>query len=97
MHNNSLLLIAPKHLEWIAEEIPPLQPDEVLIQTKAGAISIGSELPLYCGTARSARPAFYPRMTGYESVGIVIERGPAVQRFEVGDRAINNYHPKKCG
>jgi alcohol dehydrogenase len=32
MHNHSLLLTAPKHLEWIAGEIPPLQPDEVLIQ-----------------------------------------------------------------
>jgi alcohol dehydrogenase len=97
MHNHSLLLTAPKHLEWIAEEIPPLQPDEVLIQTKAGAISIGSELPLYCGTARSARPAFYPRMTGYESAGIVIARGPAVKRYEVGDRAVAFYGHREFG
>jgi alcohol dehydrogenase len=97
MRNHSFLLTAPKHLEWIAEETPPLQPNEVLIQTKAGAISIGSELPLYCGTARSARPAFYPRMTGYESAGIVIERGLAVQRFRVGDRAVAFYGHREFG
>ena len=97
MYNHSLLLTAPRQLEWIAGEIPPLQPDEVLIQTKAGAISIGSELPIYCGTARSARPGFYPRMTGYESAGIVIERGPEVQRFEVGDRAVAFYGHREYG
>lgn len=97
MRNHSLLLTAPRHLAWVAEEMPPLQPDEVLIQTKAGAISIGSELPIYCGTERSAVSAYYPRMTGYESAGIVIERGPAVQRFQVGDRAVAFYGPREYG
>jgi alcohol dehydrogenase len=60
MHNHSLLLTTTRHLEWAAEEIPSLQAYEVLIQTKAGAISIGSELPIYCGTARSARALYYP-------------------------------------
>ena len=97
MRNHSLLLTGPKHLEWIAGEIPPLQPDEVLIRTKAGAISIGSELPIYCGTARSARSEYYPRMTGYESIGIVIDCGPAVQRFQVGDRAVAFYGHREYG
>jgi alcohol dehydrogenase len=97
MHNHSLLLTAPKHLQWIAEEIPLLRPDEVLTQTKAGAISIGSELPIYCGTARSAHSASYPRMTGYESIGIVIDRGSAVRRFEVGDRVVAFYGHREYG
>ena len=97
MHNHSLLLTAARHLEWIAGEIPPLQPHDVLIQTKAGAISIGSELPIYCGTSRSARPAYYPRMTGYESVGIVIDRGSAIRRFEVGDRVVSFYGHREYG
>ena len=97
MCNYSLLLTAPRQLEWIAEEISPLQANEVLIQTTSGAISIGSELPIYCGTARSAGLAYYPRMTGYESAGIVIARGPAVQRFEVGDRAVAFYGHREFG
>jgi alcohol dehydrogenase len=91
MHRKSLLLAAPGQLEWVSEDLPPLQPHEVLIQTTAGAISIGSELPLYCGTARSTEPIHYPRMTGYESAGIVIGCGSNVQRFQVGDRVIAFY------
>ncbi len=97
MRNHSLLLTAARHLEWIAQEIPPLQADEVLIQTTSAAISIGSELPIYCGTARSATPAYYPRMMGYESIGIVIDRGSAVQRLQVGDRAVAFYGHREYG
>src|SRR5260370_34084576 len=91
MHRKSLLLTAPGQLEWVNENLPPLQPHEVLIQTTTGAISIGSELPLYCGTARSTEPIRYPRMTGYESAGVVIGCGSNVKRFQVGDRVIAFY------
>jgi alcohol dehydrogenase len=91
MYRHSLLLNAPRQLEWVIEDLPPLQPHEVLIQTTSGAISIGSELPLYCGTARSDEPIRYPRMTGYESAGIIISCGSHVQRFQVGDRVIAFY------
>jgi len=97
MRNHSLLLTATRYLEWAAEEIPSLQADEVLIQTKAGAISVGSELPIYCGTARSSRTPYYPRMTGYESVGIVIDRGSKVRRFQIGDRAVAFYGHREYG
>ena len=91
MHRKSLLLTAPVQLEWVLEDLSLLQPDEVLIQTTAGAISIGSELPIYSGTARSTEPIRYPHMTGYESAGIVIARGSDVQRLQVGDRVIAFY------
>jgi alcohol dehydrogenase len=69
----------------------------VLVQTRAGAISIGAELPQYCGTARSTEAARYPRMTGYESVGTVIARGVDVQRLKVGDRVVAFYgHCTHC-
>src|SRR5215469_9021536 len=97
MRNHSLLITAPRRLAWVAAEMLPLQRAEVLIQTKAGAISIGSELPIYRGTERSAVTAYYPRMTGYESAGIVIECGPAVQRFQVGDRAVAFYGHREYG
>src|SRR6266566_1430540 len=91
MRRQSLHLTAPRQLEWVIEDLPPLQPHEVLIQTTAGAISIGSELPIYCGTARSIEPIRYPRMTGYESAGVVISCGSHVQRFKTGDRVIAFY------
>ncbi len=91
MHRYSLLLTAPGQLEWVFEDLSPLQPHEVLIQTTAGAISIGSELAMYRGTARSTEPIRYPRMTGYESAGIIIARGSNVQRLQVGDRVIAFY------
>jgi alcohol dehydrogenase len=91
MHSQSLLLSAPGQLEWVLEDLPSLQPHEVLIQTTTGAISIGSELPIYTGTARSSEPIRYPRMTGYESAGVIISCGSHVQRFKTGDRVIAFY------
>ncbi len=96
MHNEkiiarSLLLMAPQHLEWVSAELPPLGVQDVLVQTRTGAISIGSELPRYRGTARSSKESEYPCMTGYESIGIVLACGNAVQRIRPGDRVIAFY------
>ncbi len=91
MRRQSLLLVAPRQLEWITEELPPLRPNEVLVQTTAGAISTGSELPRYRGTARSTHPASYPQMTGYESTGAIVACGSAVQRLQAGDRVVAYY------
>ncbi|HEY7123721.1 MAG TPA: hypothetical protein VH540_07180 [Ktedonobacterales bacterium] len=94
MDTRSLLLTGPRQLEWVSETLPAhkaLKPDEILVQTTAGAISIGSELPIYLGTARSGKPAFYPRMTGYESVGRVLACGSAVQRIHPDDRVLAFY------
>jgi alcohol dehydrogenase len=91
MRRQSLLLVAPRQLEWITEELPPLLPNEVLVQTTAGAISIGSELPRYGGIARSTHPPSYPQMTGYESTGAIVACGSAVQRFQAGERVVAFY------
>lgn len=97
MRRRSLLLTGPERLEWVEEELPPLQPDELLIQTDAGAISIGAELPQYRGNARHSAPARYPHMTGYESVGKVIACGAQVQRFSLGDRVVAFYGHRTHG
>lgn len=97
MRRRSLLLTGPERLEWVEEELLPLQPDELLIQTDAGAISIGAELPQYRGNARHSAPARYPHMTGYESVGKVIACGAQVQRFSLGDRVVAFYGHRTHG
>lgn len=97
MRRRSLLLTGPERLEWVEEAIPPLQPNELLIQTEAGAISIGAELPQYRGNARHTAPAQYPHMTGYESAGRVIACGAEARRFKVGDRVVAFYGHRTHG
>lgn len=91
MQSRSLLLTAPRQVAWVAEDVPPLQPDEVLVRTRAGAISIGAELPQYAGTARSTDLPCYQYMTGYESVGAVIACGSQVKKLHVGQRVVAFY------
>ena len=86
-----LYLTAPGRLEWISEELPPVGPYDVLVQTSAAAISIGSELPLYTGNARSGCLPRYPRSMGYESVGVTVACGSEVQRVQCGERVVAFY------
>ncbi|MBO0778866.1 MAG: zinc-binding dehydrogenase [Ktedonobacteraceae bacterium] len=87
----SLVLTAPRRLEWIAEKLPTPGENEVLVRTRAGAISMGTELPHYRGISRTSKPRPYPYMTGYESLGIVIERGAAVSELQMGQRVVSFY------
>jgi len=91
MERRSLLPTAPHQLEWVAEDLLPPAPEEVLVRTIAGAVSIGTELPQYQGTEREIVARGYPRMTGYESLGEVIACGSAVRGLERGDRVIAFY------
>jgi alcohol dehydrogenase len=91
MRSQSLMLVAPHQMSWIEQDLPPVGPRDLLVETSLGAISIGAELPQFRGDARSIVPERYPRMTGYESLGIVRERGAAVRRFKVGDRVVASY------
>src|SRR2546421_3303280 len=91
-HTSSRLwLTAPRNMAWLTEELSAVGPHDVLVQTCAGAISIGSELPLYAGISRASRPPQYPRSIGYESVGIVVACGSTVQRVQCGDRVVAFY------
>lgn len=87
----SLLLAGPGNLVWREEALPAVGEGAVLVETTAGAISVGSELPLYRGYARSSQPASYPRMTGYESLGIVRYVGARVSDLAPGDRVVAFY------
>lgn len=60
------------------------QPDDVLIKVHATGIC-GSDLHLLHGGNPSAS---YPRIPGHEITGEVIEIGPAVTKWKVGDRVI---------
>lgn len=96
MQRRSLLLTAPRQLAWVAEDVPSLRPDEVLVQTRAGAISIGAEVPQYTGTARSTSQPGYPYMTGYESIGTVVACGSQVKNLHTGQRVVAFYGHRTC-
>jgi alcohol dehydrogenase len=91
MQCHSLLLTAPRELRWVAEPLPPLGPDDILVATRTGAISLGTELPHYRGDSRGSHPDTYPRMTCYENVGIVQACGAAVTHLRPGDRVVCTY------
>lgn len=97
MYASSLLLTAPGQLAWIQEELRPLRPDEVLVQTTASAISIGTELPKFLGISRNAKVAHYSCMTGYESVGHIVACGSTVHHLRLGERVVAFYGHRTHG
>ncbi|MGZ3675985.1 MAG: alcohol dehydrogenase catalytic domain-containing protein, partial [Ktedonobacterales bacterium] len=88
MERQSLLLVAPHQFEWRSEKLPHPGAHDVLVQTIAGAVSIGTELPQYMGTERETVAHGYPRMTGYESLGMVMARGSDVRDLPIGERVV---------
>lgn len=97
MQNKSLLLVAPRRLEWVSEELALLKPHEVRIRTGASAISIGTELAHYTGESRHSTSDHYPMMTGYESLGTVIETGSEVHGLPIGTRVVASYGHRTIG
>jgi alcohol dehydrogenase len=83
----ALLLHAPRDLRWVTGAPPELDPHDVLMQIRTGAISLGTDLPLYLGCSRGV-PAAYPLMTGYETIGEVEACGAAVQTVAQGNRVV---------
>ncbi len=86
--SHALLLTAPRTLVWQAQPLPPLQKDEVLVRTRFSAVSLGTEVPLFMGSSRNPAHVTYPKMTGYETYGVVEAVGEAVGDFHVGDPVV---------
>ncbi|MBI4578059.1 MAG: zinc-binding alcohol dehydrogenase [Planctomycetes bacterium] len=97
----TLLFAGPRRIEFREQATEPLKPDEVRIQTMYSGISRGTEMTVYRGTSPYLKKRFdpqtklfrateqpswqYPIEFGYENVGRIVETGPAVQGFGVGD------------
>ncbi|HVU68309.1 MAG TPA: zinc-binding alcohol dehydrogenase [Ktedonobacteraceae bacterium] len=81
------MLTAPRSLAWVSETLPSPGLQEVVVETRVSAISIGSELPLYQGIMSVS----HPRRMGYENVGRVVACGPSVQHLRPGDRVVGFY------
>ncbi|PED86356.1 zinc-binding dehydrogenase [Bacillus cereus] len=97
MEQYKLILKGPKQLKWEINEIKDIQDDEIIVKTIAGAISIGAELPQYNGSDVTEMNPFYPRKTGYESYGEVIQVGNKVTHVNVGDKVVSFYGHETIG
>jgi L-iditol 2-dehydrogenase len=69
--------------------IPEIGPDEVLVKTIASGIC-GGELMEWYHAPRA------PKVMGHEPAGIIVDKGPLVKNFNVGDRIFVN-HYVSCG
>lgn len=94
MEQNSLVLYGKEELSWNKEALPALKNDQVLIKTIAGAISVGAELSQYMGSDITASSSHYPKETGYENYGEVVEIGSEVSMLNIGDRVVAFYGHK---
>lgn len=76
------VLTGPQKFEFQEELLPPLLPDEVLVQVAACGVCT-SELDMWEGKAGGQ---IYPRYPGHEVSGIVADMGKDVQGLTPGDR-----------
>ncbi|HDR7641490.1 zinc-binding dehydrogenase [Bacillus wiedmannii] len=97
MEQNKLVLKGTKRLKWETRKIKSIQDDEIIVKTIAGAISIGAELPQYKESDVTDTNPIYPRKTGYESYGEVIQVGNKVTNLNVGDRVVSFYGHETIG
>lgn len=97
MEQNSLVLYGKKKLKWAKRTLPPIANDEVLIKTIAGAVSVGAELPQFMESDITDTSPRYPKETGYESFGEIVEVGNEVKSLNIGDRVVTFYGHKDYG
>ncbi|MED1559896.1 alcohol dehydrogenase catalytic domain-containing protein [Bacillus paramycoides] len=97
MKQYKLVLEGPKQLKWETDEVRLLQDDEIIVKTIAGAISIGAELPQYNNSDISDSNPLYPKETGYESYGEVVQVGNKVTNLNVGDKVVSFYGHQTLG
>lgn len=103
MKRLSLYFSDPRELTIIQDDLPPLQADQVLVQTILSAISPGTELLFYRAQFPRNLPvdeyipalqqaARYPLKYGYSLVGRVVAVGTAIEPVWQ-DRLVFAFHP----
>src|SRR5436309_2721607 len=76
----------PEEVVYLEEQIlPPLQPQEVLVEVKAAAIN-PADLTMIQGKYGILPPL--PSVIGYDGVGTVVEIGSEVSGLQVGQQVI---------
>ncbi|NIY84383.1 zinc-dependent alcohol dehydrogenase [Vibrio hepatarius] len=94
MKRKCAVLTEPKKFQIIEEELPQVQPHEVLVEVEAIGLC-HSDMPTYLGDSQLGfdkrghmamiKDIQYPAHIGHESVGIIKEIGSDVTDYKVGD------------
>lgn len=100
IESRSLVFTAPRRVEVRTAPLPPLQDDEVLVETLCSAISAGTEMLVYRGQFPHLHDSQdglssdleYPLAYGYACVGKVREVGRSVNR-EWQDKLVFAFQP----
>ena len=75
----------PSALKWVDEATPLSRPDGVKIQVTAAGVNFADIMMRMGLYPEAPKPPFIP---GYEVAGKVIEIGPLVKNFKLGDRVL---------
>ncbi|MGB9660397.1 MAG: L-threonine 3-dehydrogenase [Moorellaceae bacterium] len=71
--------------------VPKVEGDEILVKVKCAAIC-GTDLHIYDWTPYAQQRVKPPMVFGHEFSGEVVEVGPEVKKFKVGDRVAGETH-----
>lgn len=81
----AIVLEQPEHIAFTALDLTPPGPEDVVVDIEHSGISTGTEKLLFNGRMPAFPGMGYPLVPGYESVGRVVQAGPASHR-QVGER-----------
>lgn len=85
MKIRAALMHGPSDLRMAEVELPPLKPNQVLMQVKACGIC-GSDVACYEGRSTEGRYDIAPYIPGHEFGAVIVELGSEVKNFKVGDK-----------
>ena len=88
-----IVVTEPFQVRIESADVPELNPDEVLMEVKAGGLC-GSDLHSYQGKNPNIT---YPQIPGHEVVGVIVERGTSVRRRSCGERVAVEPVRDECG
>ena len=92
MQIKQIIFPCPNRAELIEKSCEPIAPNSVLVKTEVSTVSPGTERANIIGDAnvagRNAPDTTFPRSSGYNSAGVVVEVGADVKSVKPGDRVV---------
>ena len=87
MKTYSVVFTGREQCELLCEELPELQPDQVLVKSDYSLISAGTELANYHALPNTGGGnGDFPMHIGYSTSGHVLQTGSAVKHLQPGDK-----------
>ncbi len=97
MKNKQILFTKVNVAEVVELPVSAPKANEVVVQTAFSTISCGTERANITGDpnvsvfSEGSEPVVFPRVCGYSSAGVVIDKGADVRSVEIGDRVVMSW------